>query len=315
MSSKKEPAAGGQTEPAEAALRRGEAAIALERYQVAIDEASKALAVLRDDVRPFALLASGHLGLERWEDARSAAERGLAIDPADPMLHRLRSLSYFHAGAMEEALAAADTALELDPDDEYAHVARGRALHSLGRAKGARRAFEQAVELAPEDPVLLCELGNHLLERDPRAAERHYRAALRLDPHDAECLNNLGVALNRQRREREAATAFKSALLLDPTLKEARENTYETVNGMLRYGAPIGLLILCGNLLRRSFWERRVDPEYVVYGMGLAGLAMTGLVVSIVIAERRQKKTLLESDPQLYEIYRRLEEDKRAGRL
>ena len=84
----------------------------------------------------------------------------------------------------------------------------------------------------------------HLDLADNLAAERAYRQALALEPNDVPALNNLGCALLAQKRKTEATLAFKSALLLDPTMSEAKGNTHETMRGLVGSATTRGVLAL-----------------------------------------------------------------------
>jgi predicted TPR repeat methyltransferase len=53
-------------------------------------------------------------------------------------------------------------------------------------------------------------------------AEAAYRAAIRIDPEHSDAYNNLGVLLNGQKREREAALCFSKVITLRPRYPEAR---------------------------------------------------------------------------------------------
>jgi Flp pilus assembly protein TadD len=47
---------------------------------------------------------------------------------------------------------------------------------------------------------------------------------LRINPHDAQSHNNLGVALAEQGRLKEAVAHFTEALRIDPNFQEAKRN-------------------------------------------------------------------------------------------
>jgi predicted TPR repeat methyltransferase len=53
-------------------------------------------------------------------------------------------------------------------------------------------------------------------------AEAAYRAAIRIDPEHSDAYNNLGVLLNGQQRQREAALCFSKVITLRPRYPEAR---------------------------------------------------------------------------------------------
>jgi predicted TPR repeat methyltransferase len=53
-------------------------------------------------------------------------------------------------------------------------------------------------------------------------AEAAYRAAIRIDPDHSDAYNNLGVLLNGEKRQREAALCFSKVITLRPRQPEAR---------------------------------------------------------------------------------------------
>lgn len=95
------------------------------------------------------------------------------------------------ASSLEGAVQAYEHALTLDPDHAGAHVNLGRLLHRLGNV---------------------------------RAAERHYRQALRTRPDEPVYWYNLGVALQDQRLYAEAAVAYRVAIALDPGCRDSHFN-------------------------------------------------------------------------------------------
>ena len=56
------------------------------------------------------------------------------------------------------------------------------------------------------------------------SAMQAFEAALKRDPKSATAYNNLGVVHERRGEIPEALTAYKKAVLLDPTLTDARRN-------------------------------------------------------------------------------------------
>ncbi|HEV8198646.1 MAG TPA: tetratricopeptide repeat protein [Candidatus Polarisedimenticolia bacterium] len=290
------------------ALGRARAALQLRRYRDAAREAALAMAANPANPDAHALLAQACLGLDRHVDARKAAEAGLAIDPESEWLHRLRSISLRLCGQPKGALAAADEAVRLAPWNASAHHVRADALRVLGRTDDAHASIRRALELDPRNPETLRVMGDFSLESDPKTAELYYRDSLKLDPRDADTLNNLGVALNKQKRRHEAAIAFKSALLLNPESAIAKRNAHSTIKGLVKVlpGAGIG-----------AFWVTKVMWAVLV----VRSILGPGLIIAVAVAmfligrSLYHRWRLRRADPQLLEIYRRLETDKRAGRL
>jgi tetratricopeptide (TPR) repeat protein len=87
------------------------------------------------------------------------------------------------------------------------------------------------VSLAPERAVTHETLGEVLLALSQLTpAEHAYRRALALDPRSFEAMNNLGVVLQRQGREREAMEQFLQAARLNPTSTLAQENLANSID-------------------------------------------------------------------------------------
>jgi Flp pilus assembly protein TadD len=92
-----------------------------------------------------------------------------------------------------------------------------------------------ALTLAPEEGRLHRLLGDEYLNMgESGQASDAYHRALGFEPNDAGTLNNLGCAYLRRGRAEEAALAFKAAVLLDPSMKEAKENAHDVVRGIAR---------------------------------------------------------------------------------
>lgn len=89
--------------------------------------------------------------------------------------------SRFYLGILEQELAA-------DPDDVDRLSFRRAELHKLGLLDEATRTAERIVALAPNDPKNHVNVGLYRLvhHRDTTGAERAFRAALALQPDDAD---------------------------------------------------------------------------------------------------------------------------------
>jgi tetratricopeptide (TPR) repeat protein len=288
-----------------AAGRRVQAALELHRFDDAVREAKQLLARFPDDVRTHGWLAQALLSLDREEEALDVVTAGLALDPEEEWFYRLRALGQRQQGQLKEALASLDEALRLDPDLAQAHHLQSLVLSDLRRRSEARAAAERAVALSPETAAYHSALGNLQLDDDPAAAEQHYRAALALDPNSAVTANNLGVALRRQKRDQEAVLAFKSAVRMDPTLEVARRNTHATVRKMMRLGPLLGgggLFIV--KLLAMSATRPEVGMVALLLLAGVGGVATWRHFDS-----KRRLADLAEKDPQLYDLFRKLERD------
>jgi len=293
---------------AEVARHRAEAALALRRWDDALREATLAVGADPEALSGHTLLARALLGKDDGGGALAAADAGLARHPDDDQLFRLRGLALRRQKRFREALAAADEALRLQPGLAVGHYLRSLVLQDLERLDEARAAAEQAVALDPEDAILRTHLGDLALATSPAAAEQHYRASLAVNPGSAHTLNNLGVALTRQGRGADAALAFKAAVLVDPTLTIARENTHATVAELLGGGVLVaGLAAVQGfRILSFDLGERTLT--------GIALAVVFGLAYAAGLRWYRRWK-LGRRDPELLALWEKLDAARRRGSL
>lgn len=129
----------------------------------------------------------------------------------------------------------------------------------------ARKVFLDLVKLAPRS----AEAHSNLAGAEEQvgylwAAEKHYRDAVRLEPHSAVHLYNLGYFLNGRRRYQEAYPVLKSALRWDPSRVDA--------HGELASAAmALGLLDEARDELAAAL---RLDPEKPVLHRRLGELEL-----------------------------------------
>jgi tetratricopeptide (TPR) repeat protein len=296
-------------------LARAEALLALRRWAEAQRFALDALAVEPQDEGAHALLARALAEQGLHDEAIATTEKGLAANPASEWLHRVRSSALLAAHRYEDAFLGASEALTLLPMNGSAHHLRSLALQGLGRLHEARVEAERAVTLSPESAEFRAALGDAWLNEDPPRAELLYRESLAMAPEQPLVLNNLSVALRRQRRRSEAALALKSALLLDPTLPLPKWNVFSLSNPVRLAPTPllasIALQMLAVGLAYDSMTRRNR------YWLTL-GIMMACEVVSLGMVAWARKigfRRLRRLDPQLYAIRRALEADVRARRL
>jgi Flp pilus assembly protein TadD len=87
------------------------------------------------------------------------------------------------------------------------------------QSTGGKRAATQ-----PQFTQLIADGSESLKQGDNIAAEKAFRHALALDPESVPVLNNLAIALARQRREAEAISLYERALRLKPGESVTRRN-------------------------------------------------------------------------------------------
>ena len=215
-------------------------------------DAALAEAMYRESARVKPRWAGAHIGIGnalsaqgRQVEAMLAYERGLRIDPGHVQGHVQLARALLDAGRVAEARGRALHALALAEDPERAKT-RGRALRALGLARRDRAdarvvfaaalaaagdvdaaldAYEQAAGEDPRHPEAQANLGVALLRAGrSRDAERALTRAAELGADSSALRAALADAMLAQGRVAEAMAGYRGALSLDPASLHAANN-------------------------------------------------------------------------------------------
>ena len=133
------------------------------------------------------LMAQVSMSQNYYEDAIPLLESGLQIAPGRADLLAALGQSYFMAGKVEKAIEQFKKLLETD-NSARSYAFLGLSYRNLGRFDEAKQYFQQG---------------------------------LKLDPHNATCLFNLGFIAERQGEAEEAENLFQQALKANPDFPDA----------------------------------------------------------------------------------------------
>lgn len=149
-------------------------------------------------------------GVARVDDIRSDKKAKTVSGTA--LSHLAEGRSLLAAGRINEAIAELSLAASLDPTLSEAHSLLGVAFDRKGMGERAREAYERAVKVEPEDAQTLNNLGYSLyLNGNYRAAMDRLKRAARLAPGDERILNNLALAQCRLGKYGDALKSFTRA--------------------------------------------------------------------------------------------------------
>jgi len=161
------------------------------------------------------LLARVSMTQNYFEDAIPLLESGLKIAPQRTDLHAALGESYFMSGKAEKAIDEFKTLIAMDPSARsYAFM--GLSYRHLGR-------FEEAT--------------------------KYFNEGLKLDPHNASCLYNLGFIEERQGNSARADELFQQALRSNPDFSDAllelanlrvKDKKYAEAADLLRHYVKVG---------------------------------------------------------------------------
>jgi Flp pilus assembly protein TadD len=184
---------------------------------------SGSLAALKERDRFTLAMSLANLG--DTEGARNELVTLNRLRPEQPLyLYWLARLDYYQR-RYEEAIAQLRRVLELDPQSSRAEDNLGLALDMVGRSEEAQGEFAKAValnrNLKQPSPWPPHNLGYLLLRLEKlEAAEKALRESLEYDPSFAQSHYYLGRVLEKQGRDAEAIDEYRAAISLDPVQAE-----------------------------------------------------------------------------------------------
>ena len=201
---------------------RGYAALA--HHYVENDQASKALAVLRNaekhvpmTARVRRLRGESALQRNRVEEAYKEFEKAIALDPNDGDAHFGLAKVYRRTLQLEKAEEQLQKVRTLDPLRIGVDVERGLISEARGDLEGAAKRYRAALDKTPENLDLRSKLGAVLVKTgQPDKGKKYLDKVLREQPYNAEAIHYLGrVALGRGKLIL-ARQQFNKAVRLEP---------------------------------------------------------------------------------------------------
>lgn len=205
------------------------------------------------NIRGAALGKSG-----RYDDAIADFNRALQINPRFAQAYANRGLVYRLKGDDANALEDYNRALRVNPQYANAHIRRGNVYRRQNQLALALEDYNRAIQIDRTDPEAFHNRGlvyqaqklhnfaledfttaiglspqaappynargeSYLVTGDAQSALEDFNAAVSRDRGNAQAWYNQGVALQRLKRNKEAAAAFQKALSLNPSLPNARD--------------------------------------------------------------------------------------------
>ncbi|MFL5339042.1 MAG: tetratricopeptide repeat protein, partial [Gemmataceae bacterium] len=156
------------------------------------------------------------------DEALRFAAAAATLRPQSPGARLNLGVVLFRRGAWQEAADEYLAAVRLKDDYAEAHYSYGAALLQLGRADDALREFRRARELRPGFPQINQDIAMALATKgDWPEAAKLWEEVTREALGQATPYYNLGNALAKLHRHRDAIAAYQQALVLDPQYAEA----------------------------------------------------------------------------------------------
>ena len=295
--------------PTDERARIGLADVLIDRER--LDDAERAL---RETIQAVPQGVLGHYRLGRLLQARGnyaealteleSAARSTPLVGQDP-LHEMVALLYANQADFARAVTALRRQVAVNPGNADAHRRLGDSYVRLGRADEALAEFTAALLVDPRNVLSLVGIAQlHLSAGTHVEAARAARAAIALDPSQAQAHYVLGTALTRLGQSEEAQRAIEDYRRLQAEAADASKRKFER-DGLAR---QVSVATAAGNhqaavpLLEQLIaLEPTVAAHHVTLGQALAA---SGQAEAAVQAYR----TATELDPADPEVHRLLAE-------
>lgn len=205
---------------------------------------------IRPSAKARAHLCSALVAAESFWDAVGACGRAIRQERNDPSLYYRYGLAFKGAGLFDQEVEALKLAVRLSPVEAEFHFELGLAYAKLGEYRDALDSLERAerlgsleakrayAEVAAEveglddaldsvgDYYKLLNLGDaYRLKGRYKYAVEVYTRASSLRPREATPHYYLGLSYYSMNQYYRAADAYRRALALDPSMREAREGS------------------------------------------------------------------------------------------
>jgi tetratricopeptide (TPR) repeat protein len=177
-----------------------------------------------DDLALQQLALTVHMQNDREREALEVIDRAIAVDPNDASHHTARAFILCSLDRSADALKSARTARELDPYLDSAITAEAQAHLLMKNWPEAERAAREALAIDP-DEAGPANLLSHALRMQGKSVENDAQIAglLERDPENEHTHFNAGWSALNRGDHRAAETHFREALRLNPSFDPARE--------------------------------------------------------------------------------------------
>lgn len=237
-----------------------------------------------DDFALRQLAVTVHLHDDRERESLEIIDRAIGIDPNDAFHHAIRAHILCSLDRAADALKSARTSRELDPYLDMAVTAEAKAYLVMKNWPEAERASREALSMDPDDATA-ANLLSRALRMQGKTEENDAQIAglLERDPENEDTHFNAGWSALNRGDHRAAETHFREALRLNPSFDPAREGLLTS----FRARSPIyrGYLSYCMWMSRLKSGARWAIVLGLYFGFQILGKVAekfsTGLAIGI----------------------------------
>jgi tetratricopeptide (TPR) repeat protein len=221
-------------------FQQGEAYVAEKKYERAIAEYTKAIALNPEDAAFYRHRGIAYYILRDYKLAILDTTESLRLDPSQRDSFSLRSLAHLDSGNTSEAIRDCSRAIELDPQDAVSFYTRGRAYQQEQDIEMAIKDFSEAIRLNPNDAGPFNQRGwLYEATQDYNAAIADHTRAIGLEPNNADFYYGRGSSYSRKEDYDAAIKDYTKVIRLEPDFVAAYKSRGEAYLRKKDYAAAI----------------------------------------------------------------------------
>ena len=160
----------------------------------------------------------------KFDEAIAEFDKAIAINRNLAETYNYRGLAYVYKGDYDQAIADYTEAVRLNPNNGVAYLNRGAMYSEKGEYDRAIADYTSAIRIDPNYAMAYINRGNTYAEKsDYDRAIADYTSAIRLNPNDPYAYYNRGLAYADKGDFNRAIADFEAGLRIYPNDTDARE--------------------------------------------------------------------------------------------
>jgi len=211
---------------------RGDAFLAIGKYDYALADYSQTLALTPDTAAAYIGRGETYLRMKKYREALFDIGQALTLKPNDPHALTQRGRAYVGLGEYNRAITDYNKALQIDPGNAETFLNRGRAAFYQRSYDQAIADYNEFLRLSPENATGLYNRGlAYSAHNDQQKAIGDFNGYLRQYPNDADAYLYRAMAYHRLGQNDNAASDLRRCLDLtsDPALRTQAEQQLQVV--------------------------------------------------------------------------------------
>jgi tetratricopeptide (TPR) repeat protein len=198
-------------------LLQSETYINLDKGELALNAAEKALAMAPNNARALWCRGNAYLRLKNYAEAIKDFQVAIAIAPNFAKPYNGLGNVYYDQKEYTKAIEQYELAIAKDPDHAAAYYNLGNVYYSQKDYANAIEQYELAIEKDPDDAAAYYNLGLvYRTQRNYNKAIEQYEFAIKKDPDDARFYNSLGNVYADQKEYPKAIELYNLAIQKEP---------------------------------------------------------------------------------------------------